>query len=286
MPCPTSTLMPSSVYIENPLSNSRKKQSSSLNGSQDFPDNGRVQRTLPPSYTPSPVFNHTIPFDASDSRSTNFLAVFDENPQDLGLLSKPARTQANQSFGLGEAAERLLRALPERTKADLLLDRYFSVVHVLDPVLHEQSTRGVYMDMYDEMRSPSQSHGPSVGARSFTMSDHVWNSLGIFFGIFGLAAMSLTEWDSTWSLLQYEPGRLQLAAHMLSCADACLQVNLDCQPSLERVKAMYLGLALQALLYSDGNSSSECIRSDSARKLIGPRSCHLDETCKLDLCGH
>ena len=183
---------------------------------------------------------------ARQTTNTIFQEYDIAKPSPSGLCDLEAQEHIDQGI-------RVLQRFPDKLLCERLLDRYFDVCDVLLP---EQVIRHVHTSIwstYGECLSRSRSKktdglasmsrelcktamtplGPSSNTRDwmklFSGTNLRWEILGNFFGLFGLSAMTISDWDPLFAGANggNSSGKRQYGEAMRECAEACLALCND-----------------------------------------------------------
>lgn len=190
---------------------------------------------------------------------TSFASLIDEHQQEFGSpLSDGENPRPEDRMNTELAVDigsKVLTYLPDETASCRFIEQYFKCYHMLDPVLHEPTSRMLLDWSWQILRGvhagpepkrialmriianqnnppliPSANAAPdrSVQAlgHAFSGGSLRWETVAFLFVVLGLSGLTLTEWDSTWQTLPEKPSRKSFAMRMLTCSDECLRLVL------------------------------------------------------------
>lgn len=165
-------------------------------------------------------------------------------------IAKPSSSEPCDLEAQGHVDQgvRVLKRFPDRLLCDRLLERYFDVCDVLIPEPVIQHVHKSIWSTYEEHLSPSGKTngkglsamskelcrtamtplGPSSNTRgwleSYSGKNLRWEILGNLFALFGLAFMTILDWDPLFTSSNDKKAynKRQFSGEMRECAEACL----------------------------------------------------------------
>lgn len=170
----------------------------------------------------------------------------------------------------------VILSLPHRQHFKDLITRFLNAVYPAVPVLHAVTINSIYKSVCELVNSWPQDveslslHFSSnfcstssvvLGGKSsqrglsralcLGANDISWDVLAALLAVYGLAGLSLAEWDPMWSS-EEQLERKTFAIKMLASVDECLGLGQNAKVNEMRVSAMYLGILLQIQLHGIG----------------------------------
>ncbi len=174
----------------------------------------------------------------------------------------------------------VILSLPHRQYFKDLITRFLNAVYPVVPILHALKISSIYKNVCELVNSwgedveslslhfssnfcstsivvpggkPSQRG--SSRALCLSANDISWDVFAALLAVYGLAGLSLAEWDPMWSS-EEQLERKTFAVKMLASLDKCLGLGQNAKANEMRVSAMYLGILLQIQLYGIGLAAS------------------------------
>ena len=170
----------------------------------------------------------------------------------------------------------VILSLPHRQHFKDLITRFLNAVYPVVPVLPTVTINSIYKSVCELVNSWPQdveslslhfssnfcsTSSVALGGKSsqrglsralcLGANDISWDVLAALLAAYGLAGLSLAEWDPMWSS-EEQLERKTFAIKMLASVDECLGLGQNAKVNEMRVSAMYLGILLQIQLHGIG----------------------------------
>ena len=254
----------------------------------------------PTSY--SAIFRENAVYSAQEDFSNKAVGHFH---QDFNI-AKPTASERHvcnlESQPHIDQGVRILRRLPDRNLCEKFINRYLSVCDVMMPeqplrYCHETiwSTFGRQLaeprkdEQLSEMSRElcknammplSPSSNTQEWMESFSGHRLRWEIIGNLFSLFGISAMTMSEWDPLFTIIEdntayNNPDNKRLyGENMRMCAEACLALcnDVDCVNDLV-ICLMSEVFMLQSLYEGDASKSNETTRTSYVEYLHTCQNC-------------
>ncbi|KAE9366551.1 hypothetical protein N431DRAFT_561962 [Stipitochalara longipes BDJ] len=242
----------------------------SIDGWLEYPDEHEMLLWNEPSQDENHPSSADISFQGQPGQPGHNANTFDgntfNNNSSLHLLSRGSGICPRIGHGLKEPKEgtpqprcmKVLLSLPHRQHFRDLINRFACAVYPIAPILHALTIHSMHKNVCELVNSWSReteslpslhsdsNFRPSVfvvsdgktcslgsfDALNFDTNDVSWDVIATLFAVYGLAGLSLTEWDPMWSSEEHL-GRKTFAVTMLTCVDEFLSFgkSTDARPT-------------------------------------------------------